>query len=839
MAHRFALVMDGRPVNVLIDEAADQSIERVAKSFVEDLERVSGTRARLTRGHSKVEAGSLVIIAVSGQSTIIDQMVASGKLSVEDLNGHWEAYRRIVVRRPFPGVPHALIIVGSDRRGAIFGTYDTSERMGVSPWHWFADVPVMRRKNVTLAFPEEMARPKVRYRGFFINDEDPCLSGWAFKKFGGVNSAMYAHVFELLLRLKGNYLWPAMWGKAFAYDDPKSMVLADAMGVVMGNSHHEPMLRAQAEWHHAKAKGLTSGDWDYTRNSDTLRRFWRGGIERMMSKGDGKGYESVVTIGMRGDGDEAMAEGTATELLERIVHDQRAIIADVTGRHPEQQPQVWALYKEVQDYYDKGMQVPDDVILLFADDNWGQIRRLPRVSASPRKGGQGIYYHFDYVGVPRNYKWINTNQIEKVWQQMDLAYRRDARAMWIVNVGDIKPMEYPLSFFMAMAWDPEAMTPGALANYPQQWTAACFGAAQASSIADLVTTYSKYASRRKPELIDQDSFPLNGITASGLDGGEFGDLMAQWDALEGDMVAVRDKLQPDQRDAYFQMVEHPISAMANLYRLYYAAAWNKLLASRNDARANYFADQVEAAFKRDAELMAQYHRMNDGKWDGMMAQVHMSYVIWNDPTQQTMPSITRVGGDTPTDRLGQKPVFVQRSVIADDVVEIEAVDFFSTSQGSGTRWTPIAHLGRTKGALVALPQGLPATTQADGVTADYDIVLKRTGTAEVALYLAPTLDTSGGKGVSIGVSIDDGPMQTMQAELEATGGAQDNPAKKLWATAVSDNMLKLSANFGQLAAGRHRLRIWRLDDNVVLQKLVLSTMSAAFSDSKQHASLGE
>ncbi|WP_223262575.1 glycosyl hydrolase 115 family protein [Sphingobium sp. SCG-1] len=827
VARRFSLVTQGRPVSILIDESPDQAVTHVAESFAADLERVSGSKVQLIRGRSEVASGPLLIIAVKGQSALADQMAATGKLSVEDLEGEWEAYRRIVVQRPFPGVPRALVIVGSDRRGAIFGTYDTSERMGVSPWHWFADVPILQRKNVSLPFPEKLDRPKVRYRGFFINDEDPCLSGWAIKKFGGVNSAMYAHVFELLLRMKGNYLWPAMWGKAFAHDDLQSMVLADAMGVVMGNSHHEPMLRAQAEWHHAKENGVAAGDWDYTLNADNLRTFWRGGIERMMSKGDGKGYESVVTVGMRGDGDEAMAEGTATELLERIVHDQRAIIAGVTKRPVEQQPQVWALYKEVQDYYDKGMQVPDDVILLFADDNWGQIRRLPKVGAPARSGGQGVYYHFDYVGVPRNYKWINTNQIEKVWQQMDLAYRRDARAMWIVNVGDIKPMEYPLSFFMAMAWDPEAMTPSALANYPKAWARAGFGEEQAPPIADLVTTYSKYAARRKPELIDQNSFALGGITPAGLDGGEFGDLMARWDALEADMLATRAKLRPDQLDAYFQMLEYPICAMANLYRLYYAAAWNKMLASRNDARANYFADQTEAAFKRDGELTAQYHRINNGKWDGMMSQVHMSYVIWNDPTQQTMPSITRVGGDTPSDRLRQKPVLVQRSITADDVLEIEAVDFVSASQGNEIRWTPIPHLGRTKGALVALPQGLPATTQAHGITVDYDIVVKRAGQTGVTLYLTPTLDTSGGKAVSIGLSIDEGPMHIMRAELEATGGAQDNPAKKLWAEAVSDNVLRLSANFGELTAGRHRLRVWRLDDNIVLQKLVLATTPSA------------
>ena len=305
-------------------------------------------------------------------------------------------------------------------------------------------------------------------------------------------------------------------------------------------------------------------------------------------------YESVVTIGMRGDGDEAMTEGTAIELLESIVADQRRIIARVTGKPAEQTPQVWALYKEVQDYYDRGMQVPDDVILLFADDNWGQIRRLPTPIAQ-RSGGYGVYYHFDYVGAPRNYKWLNTVQIEKTWQQMDLAWRAARRSMWIVNVGDIKPMEFPLSFFMKQAWNPEAMTLEALARYPEEWARATFGPAQASEIADLVTRYSQYAARRKPELIDADSFALGAATDDALDGGEFGALVAEWQALEQEML--RREVDACRRNSTRRTSSwSSIRSLrcANLYELYYAVAWNRRLAAAGDSRANVFADHAEA-----------------------------------------------------------------------------------------------------------------------------------------------------------------------------------------------------------------------------------------------------
>ena len=819
----FPLIAKGIPAAVLIDGDADSAVRHVAVDFAADLERVSGTAARLIDRSGGAVQGPVVIIGVIGQSAVIDGLVAAGKTVAADLRGEWEAFRQIVVDDPMPGVARALVIVGSDRRGAVFGTYDVSERIGVSPWHWFADVPVRRQRDVLIPAGSRRDQPKVRYRGFFINDEDPCLSGWAKKTFGGVNSAMYVHVFELLLRMKGNYLWPAMWGKAFADDDPASMVLADAMGVVMGNSHHEPMLRAQAEWHRHENQGVTGGAWDYDKNGVNLRKFWRGGIERMMAKGGGRHFDSVVTVGMRGDGDEAMAEGTATGLLERVVADQRTIIADVTGKPASDTPQLWALYKEVQDYYDHGMKVPDDVTLLFSDDNWGQIRRLPDPAAAPRKGGYGIYYHFDYVGGPRNYKWINTNQIEKTWQQMDLAYRRGAAQIWIVNVGDIKPMEYPLGFFLAQAWNPEAMTSAAVANYPRAWATATFGPDKAIAIGDIVTRYSQYVARRKPELIDQDSFPIGGVTAKGLDGGEFGAMVAQWDALEVRMLAVRATLRPDQRDAYYQLVEFPVAAVANLYRMYYGTAWNRLLASKNDARANHFADQVETAFRRDGELTRTYHTINGGKWDGMMAQVHMSYVIWNDPTKQTMPSIVRIGADTPEAKRSPQPVFVPSPAPPACIVAIEAPAFSRARDGRGLRWTTIPHLGRTAGAVIAVPQGRPATRAEDGVCLEYDVTVRRAGPATLTLYLVPTLDTVGHDGARIGVSIDDGAVQILRAVLEPTGGDPDTAAKARWADAVRDNGVTLSASLGGIAIGRHVVKVWRLDDNMVLQKLVLAT----------------
>jgi hypothetical protein len=820
-ASSLPLIRDGRPIPVYVDATADPAVRHAAEGLRGDLDRVSGGVSAPLSDLSKAR-GPAIIVGVLGASPAIDALVRDGKLKTEDLAGQWEGFRQVVVERPAANIPRALVIVGSDRRGAVFGAYDLSEKVGVSPWAWWADVPVVRKTDLFLTAGARAEHPRVRYRGFFINDEDPAFSGWAKKKFGGVNADAYAHVFELMLRLKGNYLWPAMWApKAFNDDDPRSKVLADEMGVVMGSSHHEPMTRAQAEWHRNTDKGVTGGRWDYATNGDNLRAFWRGGIERMMSKGDGTPYDSLVTVGMRGDGDEPMAEGAATHLLEQVVADQRKIIAEVTGRPAEKTPQVWALYKEVQDYYDHGMRVPDDVTLLFSDDNWGQIRRLPVAGKDKldRAGGYGVYYHFDYVGAPRNYKWINTNQIAKVWQQMDLAYRRGARALWIVNVGDIKPLEYPLDFYMRMAWNPEAMTPQALEAFPRQWASETFGEALSADIGQVVATYGTLASRRKPELIDQDSFPI-GEAGPVLDGGPFGDIVDDWRGLVAKVEAIKARLRPDQRDAYFQLVEHPVLAFANLYEMYYATAWNRRLSSRNDARANVFADTVEAAFKRDAELTAQYHAVNGGKWAGMMNQVHMSYVIWNDPTQQSMPSVTRVAADTPPDKLAAKVQFGRSRPEDPRVVTIPAAKFDRAVGGKGLTWTVLSNLGDGD-AVVALPQGRPSTDVRDGVRLDYAVSVSRSGPARVRLRLAPTLDATGGKGIRIGVSLDDGPVQVVTANLVPTAGSASTPEQAAWVAAVKDHAHTVETLFPAVTQGSHVVKVWRLDDNAVLEKVLI------------------
>jgi hypothetical protein len=382
------------------------------------------------------------------------------------------------------------------------------------------------------------------------------------------------------------------------------------------------MMRAHVEW-----QRYGKGPWDYAKNADALRAFWRRGIERM------DGHESLVTIGMRGDGDEPMTQGTAIGLLERIVADQRRIIAGVTGKPAAQTPQVWALYKEVQDYLDAGMRVPDDVTLLFSDDNWGNLRRLPQPGHT-RGGGYGIYYHFDYVGGPRNYKWIDSTQIERTWEQMRLAYAWGADRLWIANVGDLKPLEFPVSFFLDLAWNPRAMTLQRLKAYPAAWAAEQFGTAHAAEAGELLTRYTQYDARRKPELLSPGTYSLTNFH-------EAARVAADWQALAGRAQRLGDALPAAWHDAWYELIGYPILASANLDALYLAVARNHLYAAQGRATANAQAALARRLFARDAELARRYEQdVAGGKWTSMMAQTHIGYTGWQQPESNVMPATT-------------------------------------------------------------------------------------------------------------------------------------------------------------------------------------------------------
>jgi hypothetical protein len=621
----FALVENRIAVPLLVSDSDWPGVIRAAQDLSSDIDRVTGQQPALKHARTEITGPVAVIIGTIGKSPLVDNLVRHHKLDVSDIAGKWESAVTTIVDRPIPGIRRALVIAGSDKRGTIFAIYDLSEQIGVSPWYWWADVRVPHQDALFVQPGRHIQPvPAVKYRGIFLNDEAPALTGWVNEKFGGYNSRFYVHVFELLLRLKANFLWPAMWNSAFAADDPLNAKLADEYGIVMSTSHEEPMMRAEKEWKRA------DGPWNYATNQKRIDDYWRAGIVR------DKNYEQIVTLGMRGVNDTPMSASANTELLEKIVANQRQILKETVNPDLEKVPQVWALYKEVQTYYENGMRVPDDVTLLWSDDNWGNLRRLPTPEERNRSGGAGIYYHFDYVGSPRSYKWLNTNYIPKIWEQMNLALHYGADRIWVVNVGDLKPMEFPIEFFLTMARTPDRFDQNNLDEYTRLWATREFGPDHAAEIASSVEQYTRLNARRKPELIDPSTFSLTNYQ-------EAARVEHEWNSLAASVDKLATELPEDERASYFELVQYPVDACANLTAMYIAAARNALYARQGRASANAYAAQVRRLFANDAALTDEYnHKLLDGRWNHMMDQTHIGYTFWNEPPLNAMPPVTEV-----------------------------------------------------------------------------------------------------------------------------------------------------------------------------------------------------
>jgi Glycosyl hydrolase family 115/Gylcosyl hydrolase family 115 C-terminal domain len=744
------------------------------------------------------------------------RLEAKKMFSTKKLAGKWEAYtiQSIDASPQFMPMQQMLVIAGSDRRGTAYGVFELSKQMGVSPWHWWADVPVQKKKALYIRDNTFLTdAPKVKYRGIFINDEAPALSNWSKEKFGDFNHQFYEKVFELILRLKGNYLWPAMWGNAFNDDDTLNPVKADEWGIVMGTSHHEPMLRAQQEW-----KRYGKGAWDYTKNDSTLRSFWRKGIKNMGN------HESIVTLAMRGDGDEPMTEGTATALLEKIVKDQRQIIEEVTKKPAAATPQLWALYKEVQDYYDKGMRVPDDVTLLLCDDNWGNIRKLPKLDEKPRKGGYGIYYHFDYVGGPRNYKWLNTNPIARVWEQMHLAWEYKARQIWIVNVGDIKPMEFPVSFFLDYAWNPDKIGAGDLQTYTEQWAAEQFGNEHAKDIADIISKYSKYNGRRKPELLDEHTYHIHHYR-------ELNSVTTEYKALVEKSEKISASLPAEYQDAFFQLVLHPVKACANLQEMYAAVAWNRLLAKEKLILANEYAYKAKQLYANDSLISLQYHRINNGKWNHIMDQTHIGYTYWQQPNKQVMPKVLYVAADSALKEKGTRAIEIPNSknlipkgtsanvfYEEDRCVSIEATHFTKAVNSNGISWQVLPDHGKTGSAITPFPVTAKEQQPAgDAPRLEYELYTYSSDTFTINAYFSPTLNFHNTpEGLQYAISVDEEAPQI----ISINRGVPVNYTSA-WNTWVAENIIIKTSKHTIVQLGKHTVKYWMVNPAVVLQKLVL------------------
>ena len=766
-----------KDVSISYADGEHSCVHRAIASLQKDFEAVMGVSPMRSVGDAKVLIGTL------GVNPQIDQWVKQGIL--RDLKGKTEKY---IIKT----INGQLVIAGSDKRGTVYGIYELSRQIGVSPWYYWADVPVEKHAELFIREGEYTdGEPAIRYRGLFLNDEAPCLTTWVKNTFGTNYGGhdFYEKVFELILRLKGNYLWPAMWGWAFYADDPENLKTADAMGVMMGTSHHEPMARNHQEYARDR-KGW--GAWNYSTNKENLDRFFREGIERM------KGTDDIVTIGMRGDGDEAMGNSTDTKLLETIIENQRRIIKEVTKRPAKETPQIWALYKEVQDYYDAGLRVPDDVTILLCDDNWGNVRRIPNAEEKKRKGGWGLYYHVDYVGAPRNTKWINVTPIQNMWEQLQLAYNGGIQKLWILNVGDLKPMEYPIQLFMDMAWNPTKYNVDNLLDHPKAFCAESLGEDQAEEAAQILNLVSKYNGRITSEMLDARTYTTD----------EFAQVVGEYQALETRALRQFITLKPEYRDAYRQIILFPVQAMGNIYEMYYAQAMNHKLAALGDPDANCWAERCRQAFKRDSLLNLQYNKeIAGGKWDGMMIQKHISYRIWNDNFPKDVCPDLKV---VPTPEQG--PTFSP----IHGYISIEAEHTFNRSDASNAKWTVIPYMGRTLSGIALMPY----TVGTDKAKLEYRFKAEGQKTVKVHIITKSTLDFLDKGGLVYDAAIDNG--EPISVNFNSNLNEKPENIYSIYYPTVALRVVEKEVELPISGNGEfHTLTLHPQDPGIVFEKIVI------------------
>ncbi|MBK8857996.1 MAG: glycosyl hydrolase 115 family protein [Opitutaceae bacterium] len=801
-ADPFPLVAGGHAATLVTSPADHQVVALAAADLATDIARVTGIRPA-TNATPFPAGGPLVLIGTLGRHPLIDGLVATGALAIGDLSGAWESFLITTIAHPYPGVSSALVIVGSDRRGTAYGIYELAQQIGVSPWHWWADVTPNRKTE--LLIPDGTHRfgpPSVKYRGIFLNDEDWGLQPWAAQNFepgnGGIGPKTYAKVFELLLRLKANTLWPAMHACTSPFNaDSRNARLADDYAIVMGSSHAEPLLRNNVrEW------TAPHDTYNYVTNRDGVLAYW---AERVRTNGR---YENLYTIGMRGIHDSAI-QGTTTDaqrikVLEQVFADQQALLGarppsvaiirppEGIRSPPDSQPtatlppQIFCAYKEVLDLYHQGLRVPDDVTIVWPDDNFGYIRSFAAPTERTRPGGFGVYYHISYLGRPLAYLWLNTTPPALIWSEMKKSYAHGADRVWIVNVGDLKTAEIGTEFFLRLAWDINAWGPDAQPAFLQQWAEREFGADHAPAVAGMLDRFYQLNFRRRPEHL-QWWLPKEEPRASDLTSAEVDARLHAFATLRAHADRLAATLSSAQRDAFTQLVAYPIhgSALANVR--YFSGEQGDF-------------DSARAADADLRELTRQYNEeLAGGKWRGFM---HL------EPADDDWKSM-RIAPWEPRSFPAQSlPVPINPAHHWD------AADFSRKIDKPGAAWTVIPGLGRSARAVTILPFDASSfDNPRNAPQLNYDFQLTESGACLLRLEFLPTHPLAPGRGLRLAIAVDEAPLQ--EVVVNVPDGSPD------WARGVLDNRLIATVTLPVLPAGSHCLKVFMVDAGVVLDSLSL------------------
>jgi hypothetical protein len=821
----FPIVVNERAAEILVDKADEEVVRIAAGLLAGDIQRVSGVKPKVSDAAPAGQTAPIIVIGTLGKSAWIADLVKRGKLEVKGIEGKWETFVIKTVATPFPDVPSGLVIAGSDRRGAAYGALSLSEAVGVSPWEWWADVPPQLRKTLVVSAENHVeGPPSVKYRGIFINDEDWGLQEWAEKNYESgpgevkdIGPKTYARVFELLLRLKANYCWPAMHPSTKAFNHyPGNKVVADRYAIVMGSSHAEPMLRNNLdEWPHNKAN-----DWNPVTNLPGILGYWE---QRVQENGK---YENVYTVGMRGIHDSAMPGGGTTEekreRLQKIIGFQREMLAKHVNPDPARVPQIFVPYKEVLELYQAGMKVPDDITLMWPDDNFGYIRQLPNAEERKRSGGSGIYYHLSYWGRPHDYLWLESTAPALIWSEMTKAYELGAQQVWVVNIGDIKPIEAGMTLFLQMAWDMKRYaTPDVQQKFLRDFYAQQFGQKQAEAIAKLKDEYFRLCAIRRPEHMGfnrvyfSKATPNNPVQNSDWSPDESQRLLDRWLELSLRAEAMASKLPPEARGAYFQLVEYPACAGAAMAEKLIAAEKARLTGSVKLGR------RAEAAFKRIEELTERYNTQNCSKWRAMMDYQPRKLPVFDMPptTAQQAEDATPAAAATPR----AAPPQPTKEIV------IDAAKFTQSYDRNGVGWRVIEGLGR-RGASIAVLQHMDTPTRRTAKdirecapVAEYTLYAGQVGNAEteVTVEALPTHPLTPQHELLAAVSVNDS-----EPVIVRFIQGKDDENDPTWQT----NVLR-SAMTGKvtlcLPSGAATIKLWAADPGVVIQRISLSLPNTA------------
>jgi len=832
------LAGSNRALPIYVAPQDSETLNLVAEAFAKDVERVTGLRPRVI--HTLDGESAAILLGTLGHSPAIDSLALSGGIDAAPVRGKWESAVTAVVDHPTPSLRRALVIAGSDRRGAAYALFSLSREIGVSPWSWWADVPVQQQKTVCVTPGSRVqGEPSVRYRGIFLNDEDWGLRPWAARKMdpelNNIGPHTYRQVFELLLRLRANLLWPAMHPGTLAFNAlPDAARLADRWGIVMGSSHSEAMLRNNvSEW-----KIPRDGPWNYQTNRKSIDAYWN---RRVLENGR---YENVYTVGLRGLHDSGLeatgSDADKARLVESALASQRAILAADVDANVERIPQVLWLYKESLQLYRAGMKVPNDVTLGWTDDNYGYIRQMPTAAEQQRSGGSAIYYHISYWGFPHDYLWLCTTPPALIREEMAKAFDHGARRMWVLNAGDLKPAEQDIDYFMQLAWDEPAMARTSQSEFLQRWYGEQFGEAVASRIASMVGDAARLNFIRKPEFMGFNGYNDEvGLTAfNPLAWGDQNRVRTEaWQNLSQRVDALAAEIPAPSQSAFYELVAYPIQAAAALNEkfLFTDRSYLNAFSHRLDlAYENH--NRVVEAYARIQSMTRAYNLLEGGKWEGMMDFAPRARQVFYRP-------VTGIDAGSGGEHLGadwgaapegatvecdrqmrQRSVFRQE----DATVSINAAHYVRKQDSAASRWHVLDDLGISGASLVfgdpgktppfeAMQYDLETLDKAPWV--EYEFNSNAAISATLTLHLLPVFPVDAEHHLRLAVSLDGQPPHLLD---QSGSGEWKEGSAPAWENNVLRNDARIAVELGSMTAGRHTLRFFYVDPGVVLQHLAIA-----------------